>query len=84
MKNRYGARPVRGRGGGFESQAVPSDDRRQRGYTEHLNAYYGEVMSCICDADAILLMGPGEAKGELQSHLKREKLASRAGKRLTR
>jgi stalled ribosome rescue protein Dom34 len=61
-------------GGPFESQAVPSDDRQQRKFTEHLNAFYTEVISCICNADSILIMGPGEAKGELKKHLEHEGL----------
>ena len=61
-------------GGPFESQAVPSDDRQQRKFTEHLNAFYTEVISCICNADPILIMGPGEAKGELKKHLEHEGL----------
>ena len=64
-------------GGAFESQAVPSDDRQQRGFTEHLNTYYNEVVSCIRDADSIFIMGPGEAKGELKKHLEHERLAER-------
>ena len=61
-------------GGPFESQAVPSDDRQQRKFTEHLNAFYTEVVSCICNADSILIMGPGEAKGELKKHLEHKRL----------
>ena len=61
-------------GGPFESQAVPSDDRQQRTFTKHLNTYYNEVISCIRDAESILIFGPGEAKGELKKHLEREGL----------
>jgi len=61
-------------GGTFESLAVPSDDRQQREFTEHLNIYYNEVISCIRDAESILIFGPGESKGELKKHLEREGL----------
>jgi hypothetical protein len=64
-------------GGPFESQAVPSDGRQQRKSTAHLNTYYSEVISCIRDAESILIFGPGEAKGELKKCLKREKLSGR-------
>ena len=64
-------------GGSFESQSVPSDDRQQHEFTEHLNAYYKEVVSCIRDAESILIMGPGEAKGELKNHLEHEGLGKR-------
>jgi len=64
-------------GGPFESQAVQSDDRQQRAFTKHLNTYYKEVISCIRDADSVLIFGPGEAKGELKKHLEREGLGGR-------
>jgi hypothetical protein len=64
-------------GGPFESLAVPSDDHQQREFTGHLNTYYNEVISCIRDAESILIFGPGEAKGELKKHLEREGLGGR-------
>jgi len=64
-------------GGTFESQAVQSNGRQQREFTAHLNTYYNEVISCIRDAESILIFGPGEAKGELKKHLEREKLSGR-------
>ena len=64
-------------GGPFESQAIQSDDRQQRAFTGHLNTYYNEVISCIRDAESILIFGPGESKGELKKHLEREGLGGR-------
>jgi hypothetical protein len=64
-------------GGPFESQAVQSDGQQQRALTKHLNTYYNEVISCIRDAEFILIFGPGEAKGELKKHLEREGLGGR-------
>jgi stalled ribosome rescue protein Dom34 len=64
-------------GGPFESQVVPSNGRQQRKFTAHLNTYYNEVISCIRDAESILIFGPGEAKGELKKRLEREKLSGR-------
>jgi hypothetical protein len=61
-------------GGPFESQAVPSGDSQQRAFTGHLNIYYDEVISCIRDAESILIFGPGEAKGELKKRIEREGL----------
>jgi hypothetical protein len=58
----------------FESQLVPADDSREREFTGHLGNYYDEVISCIRPAEAILLFGPGEAKGELRKRIKRDKL----------
>lgn len=64
-------------GGPFESQSVPSDGRQQHKFTEHLGDYYKEVVSCIRNAESILIMGPGEAKGELKNHLEHEGLGER-------
>ena len=64
-------------GGPFESQSVPSGDSQQRAFTGHLNTYYTDVISCIRDAESILIFGPGEAKSELKKHLEREGLGGR-------
>jgi hypothetical protein len=58
----------------FESQMVPADDSREREYMGHLANYYDEVISCLRPAKAILLFGPGEAKGELKKRIERNKL----------
>ena len=70
----------------FEAQMVPADDSREREYTGHLANYYDEVISCLRPAKAILLFGPGEAKGELRKRIERNKLdcASQGLKRATR
>jgi len=57
--------------------ATPADDVRQREFTGHLNSFYDEVVSCIRDAESILILGPGEAKGELSKRLERENLSGR-------
>ena len=41
-------------------------------FTGHLSTYYGQVLTSIRDADAILILGPGEAKGELKAHIEKE------------
>jgi stalled ribosome rescue protein Dom34 len=58
----------------FEAQMVPADDSREREYMGHLANYYEEVISCLRPAKAILLFGPGEAKGELKKRIERNKL----------
>ena len=58
----------------FESQMVPADDSREREYAGHLANYYDEVVSCLRTAEAILIFGPGEAKGELRKRIERNKL----------
>jgi stalled ribosome rescue protein Dom34 len=61
----------------YESQQVRADDSRERKFTGHLNIYYDAVIACIRDAESILIFGPGEAKGELQKRIKKNKLGAR-------
>ena len=58
----------------YEPQLVKADDRLERKLTSHLNRYYAKVIASIRDADAILIFGPGEAKGELKKRLDRERV----------
>ena len=53
---------------------VPADDTGQRELTGHLKIYYDEVVSCIREAESILIFGPGEAKGELKKRLEKDNL----------
>jgi hypothetical protein len=53
---------------------VPADDSREREYTGHLANYYDDVISCLRPAEAIMVFGPGEAKGELRKRIERNKL----------
>lgn len=69
---RSGDSPLKGP---YEAQKVPADDSRQRTLTGHLNIYYEAVIASIRDAEAILIFGPGEAKGELKARLERDHLA---------
>jgi DNA-binding transcriptional regulator LsrR (DeoR family) len=56
---------------------MPADDVRQRELASHLNIYYDEVISCIREAESILILGPGEAKGELKKRLEKDNLSRR-------
>jgi len=58
----------------YESHMVPADDTLERKFMGELNTYYDEVILLVRDAEAILLFGPGEAKGELKKRLERDKL----------
>lgn len=71
---RSGDSPLKGP---YEAQQVPADDSRQKALTGHLNRYYDAVMAGIGDAEAILIFGPGEAKGELTKRLAKNKLGGR-------
>ncbi len=61
---------------GGEREA-PAEDQRDRRFKEHIHKYYDEVVSCIRNADSILILGPGEAKVELKARLEIEALGSR-------
>jgi len=61
----------------YESQKVPADDSRERQFTGQLRRYYDVVIAAIREAEAILIFGPGEAKGELKKRLTRDNLGGR-------
>jgi stalled ribosome rescue protein Dom34 len=61
----------------YEQKQFEADDSRQREFTGHLNVYYDAVIACIRDAEAILIFGPGEAKGELKHRLEKNNLSGR-------
>jgi hypothetical protein len=71
---RTGRSPLKGP---HEAQQVPADDSRERALTGHLNTYYDEIVASIRDAQAILILGPGEAKGEFRKRLEHEGLGGR-------
>jgi stalled ribosome rescue protein Dom34 len=58
------------------TQGKPEDQEEHR-FTNHLNEYYAKVITTLHDADSILIMGPGEAKGELKSRMENEALGGR-------
>lgn len=60
------------------SQEMPADDLRQKEFTEHLTHYYDEVITYLRDAGAILIIGPGEAKGELKKRFEAHRSETRA------
>jgi len=54
-----------------------AEDQRDARFSGHLNKYYDRVISCLRDAESILIFGPGEAKVELGKRLERESLSGR-------
>jgi hypothetical protein len=58
-------------------QEDSAEDQRDKRFAGHLNKYYNEVIGCIRDADSILILGPGEAKIELEERLGKEALRGR-------
>ncbi|MEO8501125.1 MAG: hypothetical protein ABI565_09435 [Vicinamibacteria bacterium] len=63
--------------GSFEAQQVPASDIQTRALKGHLNLYYDAVIATIRESESILIIGPGEAKGELQARLKKNKVGDR-------
>ena len=59
------------------AQGDGADDQRDRRFTHHLDQYYDEVVERVRDAESILIVGPGEAKGELRERLARQGLQAR-------
>ena len=55
----------------FETQLVQADDIRERKFTAHLHLFYEEVVAYVRHAQALLVFGPGEAKGELVKELEK-------------
>lgn len=71
---RAGDSPLTGR---YEALQVPADNSRQRALTGELNIYYDAVIAALRNAESLVILGPGEAKGELKKRLAKAKLAGR-------
>jgi stalled ribosome rescue protein Dom34 len=54
-----------------------SEDKLERKAENHLKNFYDEVIVSLKDADSVLIIGPGEAKGELKKRIRRKKLNGR-------
>ena len=54
-----------------------AEDQYDRRFAGHLRQYYDAVVSRLRDAEAILVLGPGEAKHELETRLREEGLGGR-------
>jgi hypothetical protein len=53
------------------------EDRVEHKLMNQLKIFYNDVIACVRDAEAILVVGPGEAKGEFAKLLKGKKLRGR-------
>jgi hypothetical protein len=58
------------------SQRQP-EDARERRFAGELARYYDEVIASLRGVEAILIFGPGEAKGELETRLRHDKSGTR-------
>ena len=50
------------------------EGKREQKVMVQLNEYYDEVIACVRDAQAILILGPGEANGEFRKRITKQKL----------
>lgn len=53
----------------YSTQYQQGDDQLDNKFTEQLNKFYDEVITHVRAAEAVLIFGPGEAKGELEKRL---------------
>ena len=63
--------------GSGESHPGTPEDVIDRKFDNHLKAYYEEVAGSLKDAEAILVMGPGEARTEFQKQIKSTELLAK-------
>ena len=55
------------------SQNYVPENTQEHKFMNQLNTYYDAVLTSLGDADSVLIIGPGEAKGEFQKRLKSKK-----------
>jgi hypothetical protein len=63
-------------GGPSDSDSGP-EDHRDRRFANHLRVYYDSIVSRVKVANGILVLGPGEAKHELEKRIRDEGLGDR-------
>lgn len=66
-----------GRAGAKTLAAPLAEDHRDKRFMEHLNKYYNEVIAYVRDAESLLILGPGEAKIELEKRLRQGEFRGR-------
>lgn len=55
------------------STSYQSEDKQERKFMKQLETFYDSVLTALHGADSVLIIGPGEAKGEFQKRLKSQK-----------
>ena len=58
----------------YSAQYQKGDDQLDNKFNEQLNKFYDLIITHIRAAEAILIFGPGEAKGELEKRIAHEKV----------
>ena len=54
----------------FSAGEGGAEDSRDKRFEGHLQQYYDKVVASLRDARSILILGPGEAKNEVEKHLR--------------
>jgi hypothetical protein len=68
-------RPVRsGSNNAYTPNDFVAEDKLERKSDSHLKDFYDEVIRSLQGSEAILILGPGEAKGELHKRIESRKL----------
>jgi len=57
----------------YSAQYQKGDDQLDKQFQGHLSKYYENVLAVVRGVQAVMIMGPGEAKTELKKRLEREK-----------
>jgi stalled ribosome rescue protein Dom34 len=55
----------------YEAQQVSAEDSHEREFTNNLERYYDHVVESIGDVESVLIIGPGEAKGEFKKRIEK-------------
>jgi hypothetical protein len=58
----------------YSAQHQQGDDQLDNKFAEQLNKFYDKVIAHIRAAEAVMIFGPGEAKGELEKRITHEKV----------
>jgi hypothetical protein len=61
----------------YSAQYQQGDDQLDNKFTGQLNKFYNKVIAHIRMAEAVLIIGPGEAKRELEKRISHEKVKVR-------
>ena len=58
----------------YSAQYQQGDDQLDNKYAEQLKKFYDKVIASIRDAEAVFILGPGEAKVEFEKRLAHDKV----------
>lgn len=61
----------------YGPQDISAGNRHKRKRTQQLNRYYDELIERLEKADKFVILGPGEAKGELEKRIANKQLRQR-------